>query len=49
MPGACVTNDEKLAAKLMKLRVHGMEPKYYHEAASTAISGSMKSRPRCST
>jgi dTDP-4-amino-4,6-dideoxygalactose transaminase len=29
--GACVTNDEKLAARLMKLRVHGMEPKYYHE------------------
>ena len=29
--GACVTNDEKLAAKLFKLRVHGMEPKYYHE------------------
>jgi dTDP-4-amino-4,6-dideoxygalactose transaminase len=29
--GACVTNDERLAAKLMKLRVHGMEPKYYHE------------------
>jgi dTDP-4-amino-4,6-dideoxygalactose transaminase len=29
--GACVTNDDKLAAKLMKLRVHGMEPKYYHE------------------
>ena len=29
--GACVTNDAKLAAKLMKLRVHGMEPKYYHE------------------
>ena len=29
--GACVTNDEKLAAKLLKLRVHGMEPKYYHE------------------
>jgi dTDP-4-amino-4,6-dideoxygalactose transaminase len=29
--GACVTNDEKLAAKMMKLRVHGMEPKYYHE------------------
>ena len=29
--GACVTNDEKLAAKLAKLRVHGMEPKYYHE------------------
>ena len=29
--GACVTNDEELAAKLMKLRVHGMEPKYYHE------------------
>ena len=27
----CVTNDEQLAAKLMKLRVHGMEPKYYHE------------------
>jgi dTDP-4-amino-4,6-dideoxygalactose transaminase len=29
--GACVTNDEKLAAKLFKLRVHGMEPKYYHQ------------------
>jgi dTDP-4-amino-4,6-dideoxygalactose transaminase len=29
--GACVTNDATLAAKLMKLRVHGMEPKYYHE------------------
>jgi dTDP-4-amino-4,6-dideoxygalactose transaminase len=29
--GACVTNDERLAAKLFKLRVHGMEPKYYHE------------------
>jgi dTDP-4-amino-4,6-dideoxygalactose transaminase len=29
--GMCVTNDPVLAAKLMKLRVHGMEPKYYHE------------------
>jgi dTDP-4-amino-4,6-dideoxygalactose transaminase len=29
--GACVANDATLAAKLMKLRVHGMEPKYYHE------------------
>jgi dTDP-4-amino-4,6-dideoxygalactose transaminase len=29
--GACVTNDDALAAKLLKLRVHGMEPKYYHE------------------
>ena len=29
--GACVTNDEQLAAKLFKLRVHGMDPKYYHE------------------
>jgi dTDP-4-amino-4,6-dideoxygalactose transaminase len=29
--GACVTNDAQLAAKMMKLRVHGMEPKYYHE------------------
>jgi dTDP-4-amino-4,6-dideoxygalactose transaminase len=29
--GACVTNDEALAGKLLKLRVHGMEPKYYHE------------------
>jgi dTDP-4-amino-4,6-dideoxygalactose transaminase len=29
--GMCVTNDAALAAKLMKLRVHGMEPKYYHE------------------
>jgi dTDP-4-amino-4,6-dideoxygalactose transaminase len=25
-----VTNDEALAAKLRMLRVHGMEPKYYH-------------------
>jgi dTDP-4-amino-4,6-dideoxygalactose transaminase len=29
--GACVTNDPALAAKLIKLRVHGMEPKYFHE------------------
>jgi dTDP-4-amino-4,6-dideoxygalactose transaminase len=29
--GACVTNDDALAAKLAKLRVHGMEPKYFHE------------------
>lgn len=29
--GACVTNDAQLAARLMKLRVHGMEPKYFHE------------------
>jgi len=29
--GMCVTNDAALAAKLMKLRVHGMEPKYYQE------------------
>src|SRR5688572_6883880 len=29
--GACVTNDAALAAKMLKLRVHGMEPKYYHE------------------
>jgi dTDP-4-amino-4,6-dideoxygalactose transaminase len=29
--GACVTNDDQLAAKMMKLRVHGMEPKYFHE------------------
>jgi dTDP-4-amino-4,6-dideoxygalactose transaminase len=28
--GMCVTNDEALAAKLAMLRVHGMEPKYYH-------------------
>ena len=28
--GLCVTNDEALAAKLRMLRVHGMEPKYYH-------------------
>jgi dTDP-4-amino-4,6-dideoxygalactose transaminase len=29
--GMCVTNDAALAAKMFKLRVHGMEPKYYHE------------------
>ena len=29
--GACVTNDAVLAKKMFKLRVHGMEPKYYHE------------------
>ncbi len=28
--GMCVTNDEALAAKLRMLRVHGMEPRYYH-------------------
>jgi dTDP-4-amino-4,6-dideoxygalactose transaminase len=28
--GLCTTNDEALAAKLKQLRVHGMEPKYYH-------------------
>ena len=29
--GMCVTNDASLAAKLTMLRVHGMEPKYYHQ------------------
>jgi dTDP-4-amino-4,6-dideoxygalactose transaminase len=29
--GMCVTNDEALAAKLAMIRVHGMEPKYYHQ------------------
>jgi dTDP-4-amino-4,6-dideoxygalactose transaminase len=29
--GMCVTNDAVLAAKLAMLRVHGMEPKYYHQ------------------
>jgi dTDP-4-amino-4,6-dideoxygalactose transaminase len=29
--GMCVTNDAALAAKLARLRVHGMEPKYYHQ------------------
>ena len=29
--GMCVTNDAALAAKLAMLRVHGMEPKYYHQ------------------
>jgi dTDP-4-amino-4,6-dideoxygalactose transaminase len=28
--GMCVTNDDALAVKLRMLRVHGMEPKYYH-------------------
>ncbi len=28
--GMCTTNDEALATKLKQLRVHGMEPKYYH-------------------
>jgi dTDP-4-amino-4,6-dideoxygalactose transaminase len=29
--GMCVTNDPALAAKLAMLRVHGMEPRYYHQ------------------
>jgi dTDP-4-amino-4,6-dideoxygalactose transaminase len=29
--GMCVTNDPALAAKLAMIRVHGMEPKYYHQ------------------
>ena len=29
--GMCVTNDAALAAKLAMIRVHGMEPKYYHQ------------------
>ena len=28
--GMCVTNDEALARRMAILRVHGMEPKYYH-------------------
>lgn len=28
--GMCVTNDDALAARLRQLRVHGMEPRYYH-------------------
>ena len=28
--GMCVTNDDSLAAQLRIMRVHGMEPKYYH-------------------
>ncbi|HEY7753327.1 MAG TPA: DegT/DnrJ/EryC1/StrS family aminotransferase [Steroidobacteraceae bacterium] len=28
--GMCVTNDDALADRLRMLRVHGMEPKYYH-------------------
>jgi dTDP-4-amino-4,6-dideoxygalactose transaminase len=28
--GMCVTSDDGLAAKLRMLRVHGMEPKYFH-------------------
>lgn len=29
--GMCVTNDAALAAQLAMVRVHGMEPKYYHQ------------------
>lgn len=29
--GMCVTNDPELAARLAMIRVHGMEPKYYHQ------------------
>jgi dTDP-4-amino-4,6-dideoxygalactose transaminase/acetyltransferase-like isoleucine patch superfamily enzyme len=29
--GMVVTNDDELASKLIKLRVHGSEPKYYHQ------------------
>lgn len=29
--GMCVTNDAILAARLAMIRVHGMEPKYYHQ------------------
>jgi dTDP-4-amino-4,6-dideoxygalactose transaminase len=29
--GMCVTNDEPLAQRIAMLRVHGMEPKYYHQ------------------
>ncbi len=29
--GMCVTNDAALAARLAMIRVHGMEPKYYHQ------------------
>ena len=29
--GMCVSNDAALSAKLAMVRVHGMEPKYYHQ------------------
>ncbi|NLW18359.1 MAG: DegT/DnrJ/EryC1/StrS family aminotransferase [Candidatus Cloacimonetes bacterium] len=29
--GMCLTNDDKLAARLRQLRVHGEGPKYYHK------------------
>jgi dTDP-4-amino-4,6-dideoxygalactose transaminase len=42
--GMIMTDDPVLARSMARLRVHGMEPKYYHHEVGI---NSMRSRPRC--